>query len=497
MSKQDAERPLDSHASVMRGMSWMTLNTLGARLVTFGAQIILGWVLLPEDFGLYALALSVSNAIAAIRNGGSHLLLVRHGDRYDSYAAPLTQYAFVLNFAAFGILSLAAPLFANHFHSADVGWLIACIGLSIPVGTVANTYRCKLAIDGRFRELATLSIGSTIVWQVQTVVMALTGFGPYSYVVPMIFQGIFEGALGYWYVKQWPMTREWLGWRRIVELVRETRWVMLGAAMLSLALSGHYFVVGLFHDAHIVGLYFFAYQIVQTATVLLNNSVEAVLPAMLAKLDSQREQQSGTALGTLAFLMIVSLPLSGALAVSAPPLIHALWNGKWDESARAVTTLAFCIPCWMVIAVVRAVLEARGSWRNRFLLLAVYGFGGIGSAALGAWLGDLQTIANYVTAFYLAFSLALIAAIPRFLGLDLGRLRRALLGPVIAFAFCLFATFASSGFLLDRGWASSRNQVEIGVFAVVSLAVNAIFFRSAWSSALGTFLPRRPQAQAG
>lgn len=475
----------------------MTLSTLGARLVTFGAQIVLGWILLPEDFGLYALALSVSNAVGAIRNGGSHLLLVRHGDRYDSYASPLTQYGFVLNFAAFGILLLAAPLFADHFRSADIGWLIVCIGLSIPVGTVANTFRCKLAIDGRFRELAILSIGSTITWQIQTVVMALAGFGPYSYVVPMIFQGVFEGALGYWYVRRWPMTRELLSWRRFVELLRETRWVMLGAAMLSLALSGHYFVVGLFHDARIVGLFFFAYQIVQTATVLLNNSVEAVLPAMLAKLNTQREQQSGTALGTLAFLMIVSLPLSGALAVSAPPLIHWLWNGKWDESAQAVSTLAFCIPCWMVIAVVRAVLEARGSWRNRFLLLAVYGCGGIGSAALGAYLGNLQSIANWVTAFYVAFSLALVASIPRVLGLELKRLRRALLGPVVAFAFCLLATFVSSRFLLDHGWASSKNYVEIGTFAVASLAVNAIFFRTTWSSALGPILRRRPRRQAG
>src|SRR5262249_43641374 len=162
---------------------------------------------------------------------------------------------------------------------------------------------------------------STVVWQIQTVVMALAGCGPYSYVVPMIFQGLFEGVLGYWYVRQWPMTRDLLGWRPFLALLRETRWVMLGAAMLSLALSGHYFVVGLFHGAHIVGLYFFAFQIVQTVTVLLNNSVEAVLPAVLAKENTQRELQSGTALHSLAFLLIVSLPLSGALAVSAPPLI--------------------------------------------------------------------------------------------------------------------------------------------------------------------------------
>jgi teichuronic acid exporter len=494
---QSADRASDPHTSVLRGLSWMTLNTIGARLVTFGAQILLGWILLPEDFGFYALALSVSNAVGAIRNGGSQLLLVRHGDRYDAYASPLTQYALVLNGSAFGILLLAAPWAASHFGSADIGWLIVCIGLSIPVGTVANTYRSKLAIDGRFRELAILSIGSTIVWQIQTVAMALAGFGPFSYVVPMIFQGVFEGALGYWYVRRWPMTRKWLSWSRFVELLRETRWVMLGAAMLSLALSGHYFAVGLFHDAQVVGLFFFAYQIVQTVTVLLNNSVEAVLPATLAKLNAQREQQSGTALGTLAFLMVVSLPLSGALAVSAPPMLHWLWNGKWDESAQAVSTLAFCIPCWMVIAVVRAVLEARGSWRNRFLLLAVYGCGGIGSAALGAWLGDLQDIANFVTLFYLAFALALVAFIPRFLSLELNRLRRAVLGPVVAFAFCLLATFLSSRFLFDSGWAGSRNTVEIGTFALASLIVNAIFFRATWMDALGTLVRRRPQRHAG
>lgn len=47
------------------------------------SQLVLDCLLTKEDFGLYALALSLSSTAYLRRNGGAQQILVQKGDEYD------------------------------------------------------------------------------------------------------------------------------------------------------------------------------------------------------------------------------------------------------------------------------------------------------------------------------------------------------------------------------------------------------------------------------
>ena len=474
---------LDSNAIAMRGMSWIMLNTIVGRAVVFGAQIVLGWLLSPRDFGMYALALSISNALASIRNGGTSELLRQQGSRYTQIVSALTQYSLLFNVGALAILVAIAPFTGTRFHSAELPWLIVCIGISFPLGTLANTYRCKLAIDHRFRDLAVLSTWSTVLWQVEVVVLALLGCGPFSYVVPMVLQGVFEGAMGWYYLRDWPIRGERLCWLQVVTLFKETRWVMVGAAMLSLGLTGHYFVVGLISDPQTVGLFFFGFQLVTMVFAILNNAVENVLPAMLAHLNGHPSRQAAMGLDMLKLLLVITFPLSGTIAVAAPIAIHLIWHGKWDASAGMVGIMAFCIPAWMIIAVVRAVFEARGMWKHRVLLLTAYGVGGIVAAALGALSGDLRILGTYITGYYVLLAVVLAMTLPQVMCSSRQAVGNAVLPPALSCGLCLLAAVIAVEPLPVTTSALVRSLAEIATFATAAAIINAFFFRATWVSA--------------
>jgi len=63
-------RPVDLRATATRGMSWMAVQTLGTRVLSLSGQLVLGWLLSPADFGLYALALSISMRSALYATAG-------------------------------------------------------------------------------------------------------------------------------------------------------------------------------------------------------------------------------------------------------------------------------------------------------------------------------------------------------------------------------------------------------------------------------------------
>lgn len=475
---------LSRKASAASGMVWFFANTLVGRGLSLAAQFILGWLLLPSEFGIYAFALSISMAVGAIRNGGVGQLLIQQGDRYSELAGVMTLYAFGFNVFAMVILFAVAPMTTSLVQSPELPWMLACIGLSFPIGTLGAIFRAKLSIDRQFRSLAGLNTISALVWQISAVSLAFLGFGAFSFVLPLLLQALYESLAGWRMVRAWPRGWGSIGVLSFTRVFRETRWIMGSAAVLSLAVTGDYFAVGLLREKEVVGTYFFAFQIVVTCAQLFTNGVETVFPSLLRSLNNDLLKQKEAFFKSLHTLLLATTSVSVVLCFSTSLLLHFLWSGKWDNAVQATQVLALSIPAWIVVSLVRALLEARGFWRKRFALLAVYGAGGITAAALGAWLGGATHIAMIVSGYYMVFCLGLIVVLPLILDLPLTPLSSAVLGPVALNAVAaLGSMFLVDSLLHDRIWLA-RDLAIIGIYLVLAIVGNTALYRTEWKDIL-------------
>ena len=466
----------------VKGMSWMTFQNIGVRAITFAGQLILGWLLIPEEFGLYALALSVANAVGALRNGGIGQLLLRKTTNFEKDLGALTEYALLFNLLAATVTCAVAPLAARYFGSRQLGWLLIWIALSFPTGTVAVVFRSRLTVDGRYRELSVMNIASNVLWQASTIVMALAHCGAYSYVIPTAAQGLFETLIGYLYVRQWPLWGRHLTIKDIRRFFVDTRWVMLGAAMLSLATTGNYFAVGLFAHARLVGLFFFASQLIASIANVLQSSIENVLPPLFAKLNDRPDRQNETVADTLSLFMLMCWPLAGFISVAAPLAIQVMWAGKWDAAAGALSSMAYCLPAWAMVGVVRSLLEARGLWRERFLLLGAYGIGAAIVAAAASAQG-LSFLSGAVTCFYMLLAIASVIVLCRLTGHHVGQLLYVAVFPGLLTWICGYASNPLVTVVAPHVGATSRAILSIALCSSAILLINASLLSGRWRDA--------------
>src|SRR5688500_859592 len=97
----------DVRRSAVRGLAWTSLSYGLRQAVLFGSGILVARLLLPRDFGVFALASLAIAILALVRNLGFAAAIVRDPDLTEAK----TSTAFWTN-AAVGLLLSAAVLAA-------------------------------------------------------------------------------------------------------------------------------------------------------------------------------------------------------------------------------------------------------------------------------------------------------------------------------------------------------------------------------------------------
>lgn len=358
-------------------------NTGFTRCTSFGAQIVLGWLLSKEDFGIYALAISMAAFGSLLRDAGVRQILISRQKEYAALLGPVFWMALAFNTVAGVLLAVAAPVVAAGYGEPALIGLVLVIAFAQPLATPGAILASRLQIDMRFRALGAIQVGSALLRYGGAVVFALAGFGPISFVLPLPLVAVYEGAVG------WLLTRErpWARSPRISlwePLFVQARWVLVGSFAVALLNLGPNLAIGLFAQTALVGAYFFAFQIIIQLGMLFSTNVGQVLLAALSKIATERERKREAVVRSLRQLMMVGAPASMGLAVTFRPLELLIWQGKWATAAHAVQALGVFYALALLPSVAVSAQHARGDFRAAAAGLLVLAGVSVSAASVGA-----------------------------------------------------------------------------------------------------------------
>lgn len=365
------------------GLVWMVLNTGASKLISFAAQVILGVILSAHDFGVFAIATSITALTSVLRDGGIRHVLVQQGEDYESLVGPLFWMGMCLNLAVAILLAAATPAIAAAYHEPEIRWLLLLTAISIPLGTPTAVLSARLAIDLRFKAISIIRIVSAVIRYVGSVALAYAGYGALSFVLPFPLVALSEWLMTA-VITRTPLWSRAFEVRRWAELFSRARWVLVGTLGVALNNTGTYFLIGVVLPTDVVGVYFFAYQIVIQIGVLLAHNVNQVLFPAFAKLRGAPERQRAAVLRSLRMLMLIATPISVFLLPVFPPLEEWVWHRHWAGSVASVQVLSICYPFSVIIAVPMALELANGNFRRWGTMLLAYATGLVLTGGLGA-----------------------------------------------------------------------------------------------------------------
>lgn len=377
--------------SVVRGSSWVIASSLVSRGAGFLAQVGIGYFLTPDDLGVYASAIAASSVLTVLRDGGVRHVLISRPRDFDRLMGPAFWIASCFALLTALVLALYAGLNAawkaGDVDGGAVAAVLLVIAASQPLSVPGAILSARLQVDLRFGAFTAIQTVMGLMRYGGTVLLAWAGLGPLSFVIPLIPMSLLEWAWA------WRLTgrRPWREGARLGEwrgLLTLSWWVVGGSAGIAAINAGVPMVVNRLMPIEVVGVYYFAQQIVAQIGIVLAASLGQVLFPAFSRIAEEPERKAAAALRAMRQLMLAaSAACAGLAAVYAPleRILSGLWGDKWRDSVPVLIVLAASYPINVATAVPNAVQQARRDFRGYGLGMGAVALLVLGASGLAAW----------------------------------------------------------------------------------------------------------------
>lgn len=318
------------------GAAWMIIARFATRAIGIVSTLILARVLMPEDFGLVAMATSLVALIELLRAFGFDTALIQNQSASrDHYDTAWTFNALFGLGAAIAVCLLAGP--AADFYKEDrvmpVMWVLA-IGIAMQgfenVGIV--DFRKYLQFDRDFL----FALGSKVAAFVATVGVAIWLRSYWALVIGVLFGRFWSLGASYWMHPYRP--RFSLAARR--ELIGFSKWLLLNNTLLYLKSRASDFVIGSVSGARSLGLFNMSYEISNLPTTEIVMPINRAVFSGYAQIAGDRGRLRTGFINVIAVIGAFAVPAGLGIAATSPLLVPLALGPRWLDAIPLIQVLS-------------------------------------------------------------------------------------------------------------------------------------------------------------
>ncbi|RLQ84707.1 hypothetical protein D9V28_10420 [Mycetocola zhadangensis] len=334
---------------------------------SFAVGIVLARLLAPEQFGVFAVALTVQTVLMTLADLGMSTDLIRSESPREKAPTVATLALVAGAFLALG-MALSAQSLADLLGSPEAGPVIAVMSASLFLAGAGVVPYAALQRAFAQKKLFGIAIADFVVGTSITIVLILLGWGVMALAIGRLAAQCVVLLL------QYALSGEKvrLGFdRRLAPGILAFGVPVAGANMLSWALLNvDSVVISRFAGALSLGFYYLAFNVSNWPMSAIGQVVRSVSIPAFARLKSRGTDRSfSIALGPV---WAVALLAGLMIAVLAAPLIDVLYGSKWAVAATVLVWLGMFGALRTVFDLAASFLLARGASRVTFIVQVVW-----------------------------------------------------------------------------------------------------------------------------
>ncbi len=321
----------DLRGKTVRGGALTAAAQIWRFVINTASTMILARLLVPEDFGVVALGVSLAGFAGVFQSFGlTSAVVQRESLTHESVSA-----LFWINIGAVaatgGLLFLVAPPLANAFGNEELRTVIPMIAVSFFLTGCGLMHRALLQRNLRNRDLAMMQIVGSLAGATAGVLAAVLGAGYVSLLIGIIV-GSAVPSLGCWIVSGWLPGRPHLD--QSVKSMLGFGGAITGNSLLSYSVRNvDNLLIGGFSGDAALGIYSKAYGLLLLPLRQIQPPVSAVAVPALSSLQNDPEAYKKFYFRCIEGVLFLTMSIVAFSFAAADEIIRIVLGPGWGEAA--------------------------------------------------------------------------------------------------------------------------------------------------------------------
>ncbi len=412
-----------------RGVFWTALDKVGYQLATLVIFTILARILVPEAFGLVALATVFTSLLKIIADQGMADAIVQRPDLEEAHLD--TAFWSSVGFGALltALLAAAAWPLAGLLGEPQLAPVLAAMSAMLAISGFSNVQKAILTREFAFASLAVRSLAAVVIGGVIGVGAAIAGAGVWSLVAQTL---TFElvSVITLWAASDWrPRMRfsrthfkELLPFGASVVAFRAFR---LGNTQID------NLMIGAFLGATALGFYVVAYRVLRLMINVTTAVVGAVAFPTFSRVQGDIDRVRELYYRTTRLAAVIAVPAFLGVVVTAEEVTALLFGPVWGPSVPVMQLLGFAGLVTTVTFLNSTVLKALGKPSWRVVIMGITAAAQVIVFSIVVRFG-IRSVAIALTSVLLAIAPGWIYAVHKLVRLRFRTLARQFVSPALA-----------------------------------------------------------------
>ncbi len=427
-------------AKVVHSLKWLTVTKLAAQLLRWGVTFVVIRLLMPEDYGIYAMADVVMYFFGLFSGAGMASALIQVRSFSVTQMRQVLGLLLVVNLSLALLVFFLAPWIADFYQEERVIPVLYAMMLGFLTVAIETLPTAMLEREMRFKRLSLIELAAATLSALVTLLLALAGFGVWSLVFGHLSELLLRAGLKFAAHPVWILPQFRFGESLHLMTFGATKTLTFLAWFLLVSVDT--IIGGRLWDTETLGIYAVALQLSYIPMNKLVPLVKQVAFPAYSKLHQGNDQLAPYVLKANGLIMVTAFPIFFGLAATAPALVPLLLGEKWLGVILPASLIPLMLPLRASQELMDPAFEAsgqpEGALKNWLITLAIM----TPILYLGALHGGISGISwAWVTGIPLCYLITSYRAI-RSLNLPAGRFAGTVLRPLFP-ALVMFISIRS------------------------------------------------------
>jgi teichuronic acid exporter len=314
----------------LKGLKWNLLGTIITICIQIGSGIVLARLLMPSDFGLYAMTFAVLAISRSVIDSGLYQALIQKKDADEVDFSLVFHFNFLLSIIIFLLLFFSSNKIQEFYGYDEISKIIKFLSLIVLIESFSLIQRARLIKEIRFDKITKIETLSKLVSLTISIIMAYKGYGVWS----LLFKDLFFSLLttvSYWCINPVKILLI-VPYKRIKSLFNFGFKVFIADQIESITNQLAQIIVGKKFTATDLGFFNKAEEFQQLFSQTTIVSINKVMFPSLVQIqnDNQKLKQKYKILLEISLLLL--FPILFVAILVGNEMIIVLIGDKWIES---------------------------------------------------------------------------------------------------------------------------------------------------------------------